>query len=76
MKNSTKEGYIAGTGFVLIGIIILITAFEQGIFGGGKISGIFGLFLTLVGVWSFIYPNIAETLVHWVKMQQENGRVS
>ena len=76
MKNSQKDGYIAGAGLVFIGIVILITAFDQGILSGGRITGIFGVFLTLIGVGSFLNPNIAETVVHWLKKQQDNDKVS
>jgi len=76
MENSQKEGYIVGAGFLFIGIVILVTAFEQDIFGAGKIAGIFGFFLTFVGAGSFVFPNVAETLVHWAKMQQKGERVS
>jgi hypothetical protein len=76
MENSRKDGYIAGAGFAFIGIVILISAFDQGIFGSGKINGILGLFLTLIGAGSFVFPNVAEILVHWMKNQQENDKVS
>ncbi len=78
MEDSKKEGNIAGAIFLLFGIIILISSFEQGIFGSGKITGIFGLFLSIAGIGSFINPNIAETIVHWIKGMQkaENIRIS
>jgi len=76
MKDNTKDGYIAGTGLIFLGIITLVIAFGQGILSGGKITGIFGLFLTLIGIGSFVNPTIAETVVHWIRNQQKDDSMN
>jgi uncharacterized membrane protein len=78
MEDSKKDGYIAGAILLFLGIVILISAFEQGIFSSGKITGILGLFFSLVGIGSFISPSVAETVVHWMKGLQkaESSRIS
>lgn len=76
MDDSKKEGYIAGAILLFLGVIFIIVALEQGIFSSGKITGIFGLFSTMVGVGSFLNPKIAEVVVHWMKGQQKTTKIS
>jgi hypothetical protein len=76
MEDSIKDGYIAGAIFLLLGIILIVSAFEQGIFTSGKITGIFGVFSSLAGIGSFLNPKIAEVLVHYIKGQQKGSTIS
>jgi hypothetical protein len=78
MEDNKKDGYVAGTIFLLFGIVTLISAFHEGIFGAGEVTGIVGLFFSAIGGLSLAFPKVAEVLVHWARKQQqgENYNVS
>lgn len=76
MDEERKDGYVAGAILLFLGLIFLVTAFEQGIFGSGKIIGIFSIFSILFGIGSFIKPEIAEVVVHWLNNIQEGNKGS
>lgn len=76
MEDSKKDGNIAGAIFLFVGVLALVMAFDQGIAGSGKTTGIVGALFSLIGIGSFVSPNVAETVVHWLKGLNNSEKVS
>lgn len=73
IDSSKKEGYIGGAIFAFVGILFLVTGFDQG-WASGKLTIIMGLFLGGLGVLGVIFPEIGEIIWHYLQNIGEDDR--
>jgi len=72
IQSNKKDGYIGGVIFLLLGIIFLVTGYDQG-WDSGKLIIILGLFFGGLGGLGIVFPEIGEIIWHYMKNLGENN---